>query len=114
MTLNPVMPLEPFQKWRMDFVGPFKPISQNGNKYILVATYYCTKWIEAKALRDNKVVFVAIFLYEMIITSFGCPIELISDYGSHFVNAVIQDLVEKHMILHRKSTVYYSQTNDQA
>ena len=25
MPLQPVLPLEPFQKWGLDFVGPFKP-----------------------------------------------------------------------------------------
>lgn len=47
----------------------------------------------------------------MIIIRFGCPIELVSDQESHFLNAVIQELMEKHMILHRKSTAYYPQEN---
>lgn len=70
--------------------------------------------MEVKALKDNKVVFVANFLYDMIITKFGCPIELVSNQGSHFPNAVIHEMMEKHMILHLKSTIYYSQENGQA
>ena len=46
--------LEPFQKRGLDFVGPFKLIAaQIGNKYIIMATNYCTKWIEDKELHDN-------------------------------------------------------------
>ena len=42
MPHQPVLPLEPFQKWGLDFVGPFTPATaRTGNKYILVATNYC-------------------------------------------------------------------------
>lgn len=113
MPHQPILPLEPFQKWGMDFVGPIKPMAkQTGNRYILVATDYCTKWVEAVALRDNKATSVAKFLYKM--TRYGCHIELVSDQGGHFLNKVIKKLTSLHMIIHKKSTVYYPQANGQA
>ena len=79
MPHQPVLPLEPFQKWGLDFVGPFKPAAaQTGNRYIIVATDYCTKWVEAKALRDNTALSTAKFLYECIWCRYGCPIELVT------------------------------------
>jgi hypothetical protein len=89
MLHQPVLPLEPFQKWGLDFVGPFHPVAaQTGNRYILVATDYCTKWVEAKALRDNTAQSTAKFLYEYIWCRYGCPIELVSDQGASMTSYV--------------------------
>nr|GFC47508.1 reverse transcriptase domain-containing protein [Tanacetum cinerariifolium] len=40
-----------FDVWGIDFIGPFS--SSKGNKYILVAVDYLSKWVEAKALPTN-------------------------------------------------------------
>jgi transposase InsO family protein len=78
---------------------------------MLVATDYCTKWVEAKALRDNLVSSTAKFLYEYIWCRYGCPIELMSDQGAHFVNHVVRELTQHYVVVHRRSTVYYPQGN---
>jgi hypothetical protein len=54
-----------------------------GNKYILVAIDYATKWVEVKALRTNIVIVTAIFLYEYILTRFGCPLTIVINQGVH-------------------------------
>nr|GEW75498.1 DNA-directed DNA polymerase [Tanacetum cinerariifolium] len=51
MPQNSIQICEIFDVWGIDFMGPF-PSSQ-GNKYILMAVDYLSKWIEAKALPTN-------------------------------------------------------------
>ena len=93
MLRQQVLPLDSFQKWAVDFVSHFKPATtQTDNRYILVATDYCTKWVEAKALRDNMAASTVKFLYKYIWCRFGCPIKLISDQRSHFLNSAIHEL----------------------
>ena len=50
----------------MDLVGPLKTISQ-GNKYIMTATDYYTKWIEAEPFQDKLAASVACVLYSVCV-----------------------------------------------
>lgn len=45
--LRPVNAEEPFQMWGIDFIGEIANKSSGGHKWILVATDYFTKWVEA-------------------------------------------------------------------
>ncbi|GKA76640.1 reverse transcriptase domain-containing protein, partial [Tanacetum coccineum] len=51
MPQNAIQVCEIFDVWGIDFMGPF--LSSHGNKYILVAVDYLSKWVEAKALPTN-------------------------------------------------------------
>ena len=37
----------------LDHLGPF-PMSKHGNRYLIVAVDYLTKWVEAKAVPSQK------------------------------------------------------------
>ncbi|GJU88621.1 reverse transcriptase domain-containing protein [Tanacetum coccineum] len=50
MHQNSIQVCEIFDVWGIDFMGPFP--SSRGNKYILVAVDYLSKWVEAKALPE--------------------------------------------------------------
>nr|GEZ24208.1 reverse transcriptase domain-containing protein [Tanacetum cinerariifolium] len=51
MPQNSVQVCEIFDVWGIEFMGPFS--SSRGNKYILVAVDYLSKWVEANVLPTN-------------------------------------------------------------
>jgi hypothetical protein len=103
------MAYEPFMKWGLDFMGPIKTIAKTtSNQYIIIPLNYTTKWVKARALRDNTTKNTTKSIYESVITRFGCPTHFINDQGSHFINKIIEVLIMKFMIVHHhKSTTYY-------
>nr|GEU54991.1 reverse transcriptase domain-containing protein [Tanacetum cinerariifolium] len=68
----------------IDFMGPFP--SSKGNKYILVAVDYLSKWVKAKALPTNDARVVVKFL---------------------------KSLLSRYVVTHRLSTAYHPQTSGQ-
>ena len=102
MPWRPIMATRAFAKWGIDFVGPIKPPAKHTHaEYIIVATDYLTKWVEAKATVKNDARTTTKFLYENVFTRYGLPIEIVSDQGVHFINEVIEFLLAKFMVLHR-------------
>lgn len=112
MPLSPVLVIEIFDCWGIDFMGPF-PMSF-GYLYILLAVDYVSKWVEAIPTKTNDHRVVVKFLKENIFSRFGTPRAMISDGGSHFCNRPFASLMFKYGITHKVSTTYHPQTNGQA
>jgi hypothetical protein len=108
--LHPIPVGEPFSRVGIDIVGPL-PITKQGNKYIIVATDYFTKWPEAEAVSEATGQRVADFIYQVIICRHGCPNILLSDRGTHFRNEIVDGLLKQFEIRHLLSTPYHPQTN---
>uniref|UniRef100_A0A2N9GKK5 Integrase catalytic domain-containing protein n=1 Tax=Fagus sylvatica TaxID=28930 RepID=A0A2N9GKK5_FAGSY len=102
----------PFHTWGLDLIDPISPAS-GSHIWILVATKYFTKWVEAVSLRKATGAAVANFIREHIITRFGIPYKLISDNGTPFMNKDVRELLEHYQVKHRRSTPYYPQGNGQ-
>ena len=108
--LHPIPIGQPFHRIGIDYVRPL-PVSNKGNKYIIVAMDYLTKWPEAKPVRHNDAKTTVQFVYEDIICRHGCPGEILTDRGTHFNNHLLHELLQKFEIPHRMSTPYHPQTN---
>nr|GEU33064.1 reverse transcriptase domain-containing protein [Tanacetum cinerariifolium] len=83
-----------------------------GNKYILVAVDYLSKWVEAKALPTNDARVVCKFL-KSLFARFGFPRAIKSDRDTHFCNDQFTKVMLKYGVTHRLSTAYHPQTSGQ-
>jgi transposase InsO family protein len=94
-------------------VGPINPLGKRtGAKYIITATEYLTRWVEARAFKDYSSTTTTCFIFDDIITRFGCPKNIMSDQGTHFINKTIEALTQEFEVHHQKSTPYHPQVND--
>nr|GFC69230.1 reverse transcriptase domain-containing protein [Tanacetum cinerariifolium] len=94
----------------IDFMGPFP--SSRGNKYILVAVDYLSKWVEAKALPTNDARAVCKFLKNLF-SIFGTPRAINNDREMHFCNDHLVKVMLKYGVTHRLATAYHPQTSGQ-
>lgn len=109
--LFPIIPTGPFAKWGIDAIDPINPVTESGSKYILTATDYCTRWVEAEAVTAITAGAVAEFLYRYIVCRFGCPSELVSDQGKEFLNETVRNLNKVMSTKHQVTTSYHPRCN---
>jgi transposase InsO family protein len=106
------MTLQAFEKWDIDFVGPINPPGKCIEaRYIITTTEYLTRWAEARVVKDCSAATATNFIFDDIITRFGCPKVLMSDQGTHFINKTVEALTEEFTVHHQKSTPYHPQEN---
>lgn len=111
MPMTPILVVEIFDVWGIDFMGPFP--TSFGNLYILVAVDYVSKWVEAEATRTNDHSVVCKFIKKNIFSRHGIPRTIISDGGSHFKNWHFAKLLKHYGVTHRIATPYHPQTSGQ-
>ena len=106
------MNLQAFEKWAIDFLGPINPPGKcTGARYIITTTEYFTRWAKAREVKDYSETIATRFIFDDIITRFGCPKILMSDQGTHFINKTVEALTEEIAVHHQKSTPYHPQPN---
>ena len=101
MPLVPHVTLQAFKNWAIDFIGPINPLRKKTSvEYIITTINYLTRWDEAQPVNDYSAEIVVKFIFEYILSRFGCLKILMSDQGTHFMNKTIEALTEEFELYH--------------
>uniref|UniRef100_A0A6G5ABF5 RNA-directed DNA polymerase n=1 Tax=Rhipicephalus microplus TaxID=6941 RepID=A0A6G5ABF5_RHIMP len=106
------MPLidTPFERVAVDIIGPLKPISHMGNRYILTLVDFATRYPDAIALPSIDSATVAEALVEMF-SRIGFPREVLCDQASCFTSELMREVNDLLAIKHLSSTPYHPMCN---
>jgi len=101
----------PFEVIGMDFLGPIKPESNNGNKYVLVMTDAFSKWTEVVALPNQTAKATCGALMDKIILYHRPPKIIVTDRGTNFTSRLFNNLCHELQTRHKTTTAYHPQSN---
>ena len=107
------IPQYPFEQIAIDTSGPF-PESYEGNRYIINIIDMFSGWPEAFPTKSKSAESVAKILVEYIIPRHSCPRVIVSDNGTEFCNAVIDQINAFFNIKHITTSIYHPQANGKA
>ena len=111
LPLQPVVVETPFQHWGLDFIGKFHENSSNGYSWILTATDYFTKWVEAIPAKNANEKVIMDFIENQIITRFGVPSKITTDNAKAFSSLEFSSFCFKYGITLSHSSNYYPEGN---
>ena len=101
----------PFQQWGLDFIGEINHVSSGKHRWILTATDYLTKWVEAIPTRHATYIVIIDFLLSNILAIFGFPRKIITDNAKEVTSSKLVKLFNDYNIILSHSTSYYPQGN---
>ncbi|KAE9265026.1 hypothetical protein PR003_g32587, partial [Phytophthora rubi] len=80
-------------RWALDVAGPF-PVADGGERYVIAALEYVTRYAVAKCVTRHTAENVAMFLVEDVVLKFGVFRELLTDGAPEMVGKEIEQLVD--------------------
>ena len=111
MSLKPILEVEIFDLWGIDFMGSFSPL--NVKEYIVVAVDYVSKWVEAIPNKTKNHRELLKFITRNIFSRYGSPRAIINEGGSEFNHLHFHALLKKYGVHHCVTTPYHVQANGQ-
>ena len=89
-SMQPIIENDPHATVALDYMGPVRPTSRNGNKYVLVVTDLFTKFAQFIPTKANDAATTAHHLVRDVIGRFGAPRRILTDRGTHFTAQVVR------------------------
>ncbi|GFX29475.1 hypothetical protein TNCV_4498701 [Trichonephila clavipes] len=108
--LQTPVPAQRFESIAIDLFGPL-PETTEGMEWIFIVEDYTTKWVELFPLKQATAKECAMTLLNEVFLRCGVPRRLISDNGTQFVSAVMQQLCFVLDINQSLIPVYHPQAN---
>ena len=90
------------------------PRALGNKKFLIVATDYFTKWVEAKPLSHIRDTDAKRFFWKNVVTRFGIPWAVVSDNGTQFEGKVFKGFCLDLGIRNFFSSPGYPRANGQA
>jgi transposase InsO family protein len=109
----PMQPLQvgyPMERLATDILGEF-PVTEKGNRYILVVADYFTKWTEAFPMPNMEAQTVAKLITEEVICRFGTPGCIHSDQGRQYESLLFSEVCKHLQIRKTRTTPYHPQSD---
>lgn len=109
----PMQPLQvgyPMERIATDILGEF-PVTDKGNRYILVVSDYFTKWTEAFPMPNMEAQTVARLIVEEVICRFGVPVLIHSDQGRQYESLLFKEVCHHLQIRKTRTTPYHPQSD---
>ena len=100
----------PMERIALDILGEY-PVSESGNKYILVVSDYFTKWTESFPVPNMEAKTCAKILVTEVVTRFGVPNKIHSDQGRQFESHLYSEMCELLQIEKTRTTFYHPQSD---
>ena len=100
----------PMERIAVDVLGPL-PLSDSGNKYLVIASDYFTKWPEAYPIPNQEAMTIAKCLVEEFFSRFGVPLEIHSDQGRNFESSLFQEMCKLLQVRKTRTTPLHPQSD---
>ena len=102
----------PLERMAVDILGPL-PVTQEGNKFIMVVSDYFTKWTEAYPIPNQEAETVAKKLVDEFVCRFGAPEIIHSDQGRNFESKLVKEMCTLLGVRKTRTTPYHPQSDGQ-